>query len=157
MHETKGSTVILYASSSNTSNIDISLWTWKKVTARANNTWKVCNLVVVIEAMFKLGMFLTSMAFLYQNTKFSWVRTAVKMSEVPFKSRGCDVKNWGSFIMQDQAMVANIEAGDQGGQRGWAIDEGTEVKAIILLLTASGMKVRSLSPGLITTLRENRK
>ncbi|KAF8580039.1 hypothetical protein K439DRAFT_1620104 [Ramaria rubella] len=117
-HETEGSTVILCASSSNTSNIDISLWTRKKVTARANDTWKVCNLVVVIEAMFKLGMFLASMAILYQNTEFAWVRTAVKMSppprEVPFESRGCDVKNWGSFIMQDQAMVANIEAGDQG-------------------------------------------
>ncbi|KAF8592243.1 WD40 repeat-like protein [Ramaria rubella] len=108
-HETEGSTVILCASSSNTSNIDISLWTQKKVTARANDTWKVCNLVVVIEAMFKLGMFLASMAFLYQNTK-------------------------------DQAMVANIEAGDQGGQWGRAIDEGTEVKAIILLLTALGTK-----------------
>ncbi|KAF8580837.1 hypothetical protein K439DRAFT_1619506 [Ramaria rubella] len=160
-HETKGSTVILCAFSSNTSNIDISLWTQKKVTARANNTWKVCKLIVVIEAMFKLGMFLASMAFLYQNTEFAWVRTAVKMSptprEVPFESRGCDVKNWGSFIMQDQAMVANIEAGDQGGRWGRAIDEGTEVKAIILLLTVSGTKVRSLSPGLITTLRENRK
>ncbi|KAF8573981.1 WD40 repeat-like protein [Ramaria rubella] len=41
MHETKGSTVILCASSSNMSNIDISLWTRKKVTARANDTWKV--------------------------------------------------------------------------------------------------------------------
>ncbi|KAF8588260.1 hypothetical protein K439DRAFT_1613683 [Ramaria rubella] len=133
-HETEGSTVILCTSSSNTSNIDISLWTRKKVTARANDTWKVCNLVVLIEAMFKLGMFLASMAFLYQNTEFAWVRTAVKMSptpcEVPFKSRGCDVKNWGSFIMQDQAMIANIEAGNQGGRRGWAIDEGTEADSV---------------------------
>ncbi|KAF8578669.1 hypothetical protein K439DRAFT_1621132 [Ramaria rubella] len=135
MLETEGSTVILCASSSNTSNIDISLWTWKKVTARANDTWKVCNLVVVIEAMFKLGMYLTSMAVLYQNTEFAWVRTAVKMSpmprEVPFESRGCDVKNWGSVIMQDQAMVANIEAGDQGRRRGQADSVGDEGEIFI--------------------------